>query len=100
MDQLADFLGHDIRVHRKFCRLLEGMLQLAKISKVLMALEQGRVSEFKGKNLDEINLEPYEKVNVGNDVSESENEESEMPQPKKRRKSSSASTGMVSCDLM
>lgn len=61
MDQLADFLGHDIRVHRKFYRLPEGTLQLAKISKVLMALEQGRVSEFKGKNLDEINLEPYGK---------------------------------------
>lgn len=61
MDQLADFLGHDIRVHRKFYRLPEGTLQLAKISKVLMALEQGRVSEFKGKNLDEINLESYGK---------------------------------------
>lgn len=53
MDQLADFLGHDIRVHRKFYRLPEGTLQLAKISKVLMALEQGRISEFKGKNLEE-----------------------------------------------
>lgn len=61
LDQLADFMGHDIRVHRKFYRLPEGTLQLAKISKVLMALEQGRVSEFKGKNLDEINLDPYGK---------------------------------------
>lgn len=39
LDQLADFLGHDIRVHRQFYRLPEGTLQLAKISKVLMALE-------------------------------------------------------------
>ena len=52
MDQLADFMGHDIRVHRKFYRLPEGTLQLAKISKVLLALEQGRVAEFKGKNLE------------------------------------------------
>ncbi len=58
LDQLADFMGHDIRVHRKFYRLPEGTLQLAKISKVLMALEQGRVSEFNGKNLDEINIDP------------------------------------------
>lgn len=58
LDQLADSMGHDIRVHRKFYRLPEGTLQLAKISKVLMALEQGRVSEFKGKNLDQINLDP------------------------------------------
>ena len=53
-DLLADFLGHDIRVHRKFYRLPEGTLQLAKISKVLMACEQGRMSEFKGKSLDQI----------------------------------------------
>lgn len=50
MDNLADFLGHDIRVHRKYYRL--GTLQLAKISKVLMAMERGRLSDFKGRNLD------------------------------------------------
>ena len=58
LDQLADFLGHDVRVHRQFYRLPEGTLQLAKISKVLMALEQGRLAEFKGKSLDDINIDP------------------------------------------
>lgn len=58
LDQLADFLGHDIRVHRQFYRLPEGTLQLAKISKVLMALDQGRLAEFKGKTLDDINIDP------------------------------------------
>lgn len=58
LDQLADFLGHDIRVHRQFYRLPEGTIQLAKISKILMALEQGRLAEFKGKSLDDINVDP------------------------------------------
>ncbi|XP_056113847.1 uncharacterized protein LOC130103414 [Rhinichthys klamathensis goyatoka] len=62
MDQLANFLGHDIRIHREFYRLPEKTLQLAKISKVLMALEQGRLAEFHGKNLDEIGIAPDEKV--------------------------------------
>ncbi|KAF7641213.1 hypothetical protein LDENG_00288930 [Lucifuga dentata] len=62
MDQLANFLGHDIRIHREFYRLPEKTLQLAKISKVLMALKQGRLAEFHGKNLDEIGIEPDEKV--------------------------------------
>ena len=57
LDQLANFLGHDIQVHRQFYRLPEGTLQLAKISKVLMALEQGRLAEFKGKSLDDINID-------------------------------------------
>ena len=58
MDQLANFLGHDIRIHREFYRLPEKTLQLAKISKLLMALEQGRLAEFHGKNLDEIVIDP------------------------------------------
>ncbi|KAL7877397.1 hypothetical protein SRHO_G00040400 [Serrasalmus rhombeus] len=62
MDQLANFLGHDIRIHREFYRLPEKTLQLAKISKVLMALEQGRLAEFHGKNLDEIGIDPDEKI--------------------------------------
>lgn len=57
-DQLADFLGHDIRIHRQFYRLPEGTLQLAKMSKVLMAMEKGTLSEFKGKKLDEIEIDP------------------------------------------
>ena len=64
MDDLADFLGHDIRVHRRYYRLPEGTLQLAKISKILMALERGQLSEFKGKNLDQINIDPQGKIGL------------------------------------
>ncbi|CAJ1081294.1 hypothetical protein F2P79_020338 [Xyrichtys novacula] len=67
LDQLADFLGHDIRVHRQFYRLPEGTLQLAKISKVLMALEQGCLAEFKGKSLDDICIDPEENVHLDSD---------------------------------
>ncbi|XP_054898305.1 uncharacterized protein LOC129367697 [Poeciliopsis prolifica] len=72
MDDLADFLGHDIRVHRQYYRLPEGTLQLAKISKVLLALERGQLSNFKGKNLDEISIDPQEKMSVdsGSDTEE------------------------------
>ncbi|KAK7907618.1 hypothetical protein WMY93_016230 [Mugilogobius chulae] len=52
------FPGHDVRVHRQFYRLPEGTLQLAKVSKILMALEQGRMAEFKGKGLDDITIDP------------------------------------------
>ncbi|KAJ4930347.1 hypothetical protein JOQ06_019351 [Pogonophryne albipinna] len=71
MDQLANFLGHDIRIHREFYRLPEKTLQLAKISKILMALEQGRLAEFHGKNLDEITIGPDERV-IGSDDDEEE----------------------------
>ncbi|XP_059403077.1 uncharacterized protein LOC132134509 [Carassius carassius] len=80
LDQLADFLGHDVRVHRQFYRLPEGTLQLAKISKVLMALDQGRLAEFKGKTLDDINIDPEENVLLDSErESESESQVTTTP---------------------
>ncbi|KAL7838573.1 hypothetical protein AOLI_G00269770 [Acnodon oligacanthus] len=75
MDDLADFLGHDIRVHHQYCRLPEGMLQLAKISKVIKSLEQGQLFEFKGRNQDEINIDPQEKIAMDSDASDTGVEE-------------------------
>ncbi|XP_016417564.1 uncharacterized protein LOC107747529, partial [Sinocyclocheilus rhinocerous] len=68
LDQLADFLGHDIRVHRQFYRLPEGTLQLAKMSKIFLALEKGRLADFKGRSLDEIDIDPEEEVTVDSDL--------------------------------
>ena len=56
MDLLAGFLGHDIRVHRTFYRLPEDTLQLAKVSKILLAFDRGNIAMFKGKSLDEIDV--------------------------------------------
>ena len=53
--KLAKFMGHDIRVHREFYQLLEETLQVAKVSKLLLASEQGR-SDLQGKTLDDIDV--------------------------------------------
>ncbi|XP_032438018.1 uncharacterized protein LOC116732140 [Xiphophorus hellerii] len=57
IDQVADFLGHDIRVHREFYRLPVPTTQLAKISKLLLSMEKGHVSTLQGKSLDDIEIE-------------------------------------------
>lgn len=57
LDQLANFLGHDIRVHRDFYRLPEATIEIAKISKLLLAMEKGSLTKFQGKSLDEIEIE-------------------------------------------
>ncbi|XP_059198023.1 uncharacterized protein LOC131978403 isoform X2 [Centropristis striata] len=72
MDILANFLGHDIQVHRQYYRLPEGTLELAKVSKVLIALEQGRLSDFKGMSLDQIQIDPSEEVPEESDLSDTE----------------------------
>ncbi|XP_070408956.1 uncharacterized protein [Nothobranchius furzeri] len=57
LDQVADFLGHDIRVHREFYRLPVPTTQLAKISKLLLSMEKGQLSTLQGKSLDDIDVE-------------------------------------------
>jgi len=56
-DQVANFLGHDIRVHREYYRLSQTPTQLAKISKLLLAMEKGSLRNLQGKTLDEIEIE-------------------------------------------
>lgn len=60
LDLLADFLGHDIRVHREFYRLPEHTLQVAKISKILIAMETGQMAKQAGRSLDEISVNANE----------------------------------------
>ncbi|XP_034092633.1 uncharacterized protein LOC117559977 isoform X2 [Gymnodraco acuticeps] len=91
LDLLADFLGHDIRVHRQFYRLPEGTLQLAKISKLLMALEQGRLAEFQGKTLDDISIDPEENVHMDSDnetACESDSQEGQVTSTQMENKTS------------
>ena len=56
LDILANFLGHDVRIHREFYRLPEATLQVAKISKLLLSLESGTTSTLAGKSLSEIDV--------------------------------------------
>ena len=50
-------MGHDINVHRQYYRIHESKLELAKVSKLLLAVDSGRASQFAGKKLDEIAVE-------------------------------------------
>ena len=56
VDWLARHLGHDIRVHRDFYRLHESTIEIAKVSKLLLTVDQGETRKFAGKTLQEINL--------------------------------------------
>ena len=54
LDILANFLGHDIRIHQEFNRLPERTLEIAKVSKLLFSLENGQFCTLGEKNLGEI----------------------------------------------
>lgn len=61
---LAKFLGHDIRIHREYYRLPEETLQVAKVAKLLLAMEQGTIGSLAGKTLDDIVIDPNEGLTV------------------------------------
>lgn len=50
-------MGHNIDIHEAVYRLHDSTIELAKISRLLMAVDSGQVGAFAGKKLDDINLE-------------------------------------------
>ena len=42
LDTVAQFMGHDIRTHREHYRLPNGTLQVAKVAKLLVSLNEGK----------------------------------------------------------
>lgn len=52
-EQLANFMDHDLSIHNKYYRLPDNTLQLSRVSKILLAVESGRLHELKGKTLEE-----------------------------------------------
>ncbi len=67
MDMLANFLGHDIKIHTYFYRMPLDVLQIARVSKVFLAAERGHSSRHAGKGLREINTEDTEEVELEDD---------------------------------
>lgn len=56
LEWLCTHMGHDIGVHRQYYRLPQNTIEVAKIGKLLLAIEQGS-SKYKGKTLDDINMD-------------------------------------------
>lgn len=56
LDIVAQFMGHDVRIHRDFYRLPEATVQTATVSKLLLALESDSLSSQRGKSLAEIDV--------------------------------------------
>ncbi|XP_040909011.1 uncharacterized protein LOC121191726 isoform X2 [Toxotes jaculatrix] len=83
LDHLAKLLGHDIRADRDYYRLPEAAVEIAKISKLLLAMEKGSLERFKGNSLDEIEIEDQlepdvEQGNPKNSDVDEDNEESDV----------------------
>lgn len=54
LDILASHMGHDLFVHREYYRLPQNILETAKVTKMLLRMENGDLQQLKGKTLDDI----------------------------------------------
>lgn len=95
VEQLATFMGHTTNVHKNSYRLPDEIYQTTKISKLLLLMERGGTKTFKGKSLDEIDVNLEE--NLLNHVEENDKSDAEatidedtVPDSSKAASSSSA----------
>ena len=56
LEWLASHLGHNLDVHKEFYRLQDTTVELAKVSRLLMAVDMGKGKDLCGKRLKDINL--------------------------------------------
>lgn len=57
LEHLAKLLGHDIRADREYYRSPQAVVELAKIAKLLVAMERGSLERFEGSSLEEVEIE-------------------------------------------
>ncbi len=57
LQELARHMGHELAVHREFYRLQEDVTELAKVSKLLLAVEEGRAHQFHALSMDDIDMQ-------------------------------------------
>ncbi|KAG5886936.1 hypothetical protein JTB14_025015 [Gonioctena quinquepunctata] len=79
IEQLATFMGHTTAVHRGSYRLPDDIFQTAKLSKLLLLMEKGGADNYRGKTLEETNLNMEENLLEGKEETEEPNwNESDM----------------------
>ena len=59
LEWLSNHMGHDLNIHKDFYRIHDSTIEIAKVSRLLMAIDSGSASQFVGKQLTDIFLEDF-----------------------------------------
>lgn len=57
LEEVARHMGHELTTHRHYYRMQDDVIELAKVSKLLLALESGKAHQYRNMSLDDIDLE-------------------------------------------
>ncbi|KAK3578904.1 hypothetical protein CHS0354_035524 [Potamilus streckersoni] len=69
---LSSHLAHDLKTYKQYYRQQDATLELAKVSKMLLAAEAGRLGIYSGKKPDDIKVEDIEMPNTEDEEDEEE----------------------------
>ncbi|XP_070193306.1 uncharacterized protein [Littorina saxatilis] len=59
LEWLSNHMGHDLNIHKDFYRLHNSTIEIAKVSRLLMAIDSGNAAKFVGKRLEDITLDEF-----------------------------------------
>jgi hypothetical protein len=54
---LSNHLGHEVHIDKDYYRTNDAVLEIAKISRLLMVAESGKMAQYAGKSLSDIGIE-------------------------------------------
>ncbi|RXG56615.1 hypothetical protein Avbf_05309, partial [Armadillidium vulgare] len=74
LEELCKLMGHDIRVHTSYYRLPDDAVQLGKLTKLLIAAQNGDILKYRNKTIEEIELNPEEFISEDEKDEEDEND--------------------------
>ncbi|XP_074661297.1 uncharacterized protein LOC141913965 [Tubulanus polymorphus] len=57
LKMLCDHMGHDANIHINHYRLQSSIIEKSKVARLLIAIENGQLKSFRGKTLDEIQID-------------------------------------------
>ena len=56
LETLADFMGHDLRVHREYYQMPDTVHRVTQLSRLFLSLERGNLESQHGKSLQELHV--------------------------------------------
>ena len=77
LEWLSNHMGHDLNIHKDFYRLHDSTIEIAKVSRLLMAIDSGNAAKFVGKRLEDITLDEFAEDKEDRVEEISENDEDE-----------------------
>ena len=57
LEWVSNHMGHALEIHKDVYRLHAGAIEVGKVAKVLLAIEEGCIETIRGKSLDEIDAQ-------------------------------------------